>query len=678
MLLKHKPFFSLRKGFLLGIIVFLSLFSPPLIGEEKSEADPLDSIDLGEVVVEAPPEKKDKPTLDQTSSSSVLIPEENKQSQTIPQLLEQSAGVSVKRYSGLDDFSALSLRGSSPGQVAIYLDEIPLLTAQGMITDLGVIPMSAVGKVEVYRGGSPGILPESSVGGVVLLKSKTKPEEVDAGAQLKVGSFETIKAKAHYAKPWKKITSIMAVEHTRSKGDFTYKDDNGTRFNQADDQVVRRQNNDFTSNSLFSKFIIELPAQTSLALTNIFFQKNQGVPGLGTRKSLNARLDTWRDLVCLNLKKEDLGIKTLDAHLDLFFDYLNTQFNDPLAEISLSVQDTDDKTYRFGSNLRLELQVGNHQIFKLFAAQRSEYYEPLNRLGPPQSGTKSSRQIISTGLEDEIILLSDRLNIVPSLRFENLYNSGDLNINSDHQISAKLGLQARLIDQFYIQSNVYRGFRNPTFAELFGDRGALQGNPNLLPEKAFNFDLGLSYDLPAFSWLNQVHVEATYFRHDVNRLIQFVQTSSFTAQAMNMNKALIQGGEFMFTGVIGDRFRLITSYTFQQAKDTSSNPDTKGNFLPGRPKHELYSLISWDEEWTRWFSSNLYTDLRYMSGNYLDQQNLLQVTNRMLLGAGVSLSFIEKITAGFFVQNILNDRISDLIGYPLPGRSYWGSVEVKM
>ncbi|MFH1874577.1 MAG: TonB-dependent receptor [Pseudomonadota bacterium] len=669
MLLKSKPFFVVRKGFLLGVIFFLAI-----PGYLKAD----DGIDLGEVVVEAPKEKKDKPTLDQTSASTVLIPEDNKQAQTIPQLLEQSAGVTVKRYSGLDDFSALSLRGSSAGQVQIYLDEIPLLTAQGLLTDLSIIPMSAVQKVEVYRGGSPGILPESSVGGVVLLRSKAMPEKKDAAAELQLGSFETVKAKMHFAQPFKKFAPILAFEHARSKGDFTYKDDNGTRFNQADDQIVRRQNNDFASNSLFSKFVFDLPAQSTLSLTNIFFQKDEGVPGLGTRKSLNARLDTWRDLVCLNLKKKNLGLENLEGHLDLFFDYLNSQFNDPLAEISLSPQNTDDKTYRFGASARLSLQVGNHQSFKLFIAQRSEYYRPFNSLGPPQNGTNSSRQTISAGLEDEIILFSDRLRLVPSIRLENLYNKGNLAIKSDHQFSAKLGVLARLIDEFYFQGNVYRGFRNPTFTELFGDRGALQGNPNLLPEKAFNFDLGLSYDLPVFSWLEKAHVGATYFRHDVNRLIQFVQTSTFTAQAMNMNQALIQGGEFMATANFLKRLRLTTSYTYQQAKDTSNNPDTRGKYLPGRPQHEFYALISWDENWQSWLTSNLYTDLRYMSGNYLDLQNLLQVTNRVILGAGFGLTFIDKISARFTVQNILNDRISDLIGYPLPGRSYWGSIAIKI
>jgi iron complex outermembrane receptor protein len=413
-------------------------------------------------------------------------------------------------------------------------------------------------------------------------------------------------------------------------------------------------------------------------LANIFFQKNEGVPGLGSRKSLNARLTTWRDLVSFVVNKRQFLFSNLDLHLDIFFDYLNSQFVDRLAEISLTPQDTDDKTYRFGSNLRLSSRLGSHQNIRFFIAQRSEYYRPLDHLGPPQAGQKSSRQNISIGIEDEILLLSDRLSLVPSVRLENLYNSGDLPTDSDHQLSAKLGLSVRAVSELYFKANVYRGFRNPTFSELFGDRGALQGNPGLLAEKGFNFDVGFAYDVPPSSWLDGAHLEATYFRHDVNRLIQFVQTSTFTAMAMNMNQALLQGAEVMAWAKFNKRFRFTASYTYQRAKDTSNNPDTGGKFLPGRPVHELYALLGWEEKWQPWFKSGVYTDLRYMSDNFLDMQNLLKVTDRAILGAGVSLTFIDKLSASFSVQNILNDRISDLIGYPLPGRSYWGNVNIRI
>jgi len=684
----HWPFLVLRKGFLslraqqsnprklvdCFVVLFglLAMTVPlPILASEP--------VDLGEVVVESAAEKAKTPSLDRSAAATVLIPEESKQEAlTLSELLEESAGVHVKRYGGLDDFSVLSLRGSTAGQVEIYLDDIPLTAAQGAITDLGIVPLAAIGRAEVYRGGSPGMLPESTIGGVVVLKSKMKPEKRDASIYGLAGSFETIKGRASYSESLPKVSPVIAYEYARSLGDFLYKDDNGTRFNTSDDQLVHRQNNDFTSNSLFTKFIFDMPGKTSLSFTNIFFQKEQGVPGIASRQSLIARLGTWREIASAVLENGDLFSKNVMGHADIFFDYLNSQFFDPNAQISITPQDTDDKTFRFGENLRGGVDLGSHQRLKAFVAHRAEFYLPYNRLAVPAHGPQDHRNSINAGLEDEIMLFRDRLNIVPSVRVENLYNGGAFSDRSDHQFSAKLGVSVRVVDDLYWKSNIYRGFRNPTFSELFGDTGMLQGNPDLKPEKAINFDTGLSYDFPGASWFEGGHIEATYYRTSVDNLIQFVQTSNFTAKAFNMNQALLQGLEAMVDAKFLKRFKISASYTLQYAKDDSDNPDTRGKYLPGRPKHELYAMAGWHESWLPWFATNVFCDLNYMSGNYLDTQNLLKVTNRSLLGSGVSVTFADRFITSFSVQNILNERISDILGYPLPGRSYWGTLEIKI
>lgn len=657
------------KKFFLFQLVFIFLL-PSLVFSKES-------VDLGEIIVEETKKRAEKPSLDSTSAATVLIPDQSKQeSATIPKLLEQSAGVHVKRYGRLDDFSTLSLRGSSSGQVQVYLDDVPLVTAQGSVIDLSIVPLSVVDRVEVYRGGSPGILPDSAVGGVVLLKSKSSPESLCANAELSIGSFETAKGKLNYADSIKFIAPIIAYEYSRSNGAFTYLDDNGTRFNKADDAIATRENNDFSSSSLYTKLGFNLREKFSLSLTNLFFEKEEGVPGLGSRKSLNARLNRWHDIVSLALDKGNLFFEPLDGHFSFFFDYLNSKFSDPLAEVSLSAEDSDDDIFRFGSNLRLGIKAGGHQKFNIFIANRSEFYSPYDSLN--FSSNSSNRQSLNAGIEEEIRLFKDRFTLIPSIRIENLFNDGSLPTESDHQLSFKLGSMLRLVDEFYFKGNVYRGFRNPTFSELFGNMGSLQGNAGLLAEKAINFDAGLSYDIPVTKLLSLGHVETVFFRNDMDRLIQYLQTSTFTAMATNMNRALIYGIESMAVFKFLGRFRTTASYTYQSAKDASGSAATDGNYLPSRPQHELYFLLAWEEGWLSWLTSSLFYDLRYMSENYLDTQNLLRIDNRMILGSGLSVRLADRFSIFFSVQNILNDRISDLIGYPLPGRSYWGTVEIKL
>ena len=49
--------------------------------------------------------------------------------ESLAELLAEAAGVHVTQYGGLGAFSTVSLRGSSPGQVTILLDGVPLTSA---------------------------------------------------------------------------------------------------------------------------------------------------------------------------------------------------------------------------------------------------------------------------------------------------------------------------------------------------------------------------------------------------------------------------------------------------------------------------------------------------------------------------------------------------------------------
>lgn len=637
------------------------------------------AVDIGEVVVHSEATAE----LDDTAASTVIVPDKDTPlAETPTQVLEQAVGVHVKRYGGIDDFSALSLRGSSPTQVQIYLDDVPLITAQGTITDLGLIPLSALAGVEIYRGGSPGTLPESSIGGVVVFKSKPKPEKFQWNVDGGYGSFGTLKLGTSQSQPIGNASYLFAYEHFRSQGDFTYVDNNGTTYNTSDDQIMRRQNNQFAQNSFFTKVAYDHPAGWNISFIDSFLQKGQGIPGLGTRTSLTAHLDTWRNLSAVTATVPNLGTEVLTGKFNAFFDYSNSEFSDPDGDIALGPQVNDDNTYRFGEMAKFIWQAGGHQKISGMAAHRGEYYDPEVKVGAELAGGKSRRHSVNIGLEDEITLFDERLILVPSVRVENVFNhltdpTAATNGTREHQLSAKLGIKARLVDQLYFKGNAYRGFRQPTFTELFGDRGTLVGNPQLSAEKALNFDAGLGYSMPETDWMTGGYIEATYFRNYVSDLIQFLQTSQFTAKAFNLNKALIAGIEAVVRATFVDRLTVAANYTWQRARDTSGTV-TDGSYLPGRPKHELAAQIIWREQWLDDLATALTAEYRYMSDMFLDTQNLLKVTDRSIVTAGLSVTIFDRVTTAFTARNITNDRTVDTIGYPLPGRSYWGSVTVKL
>ena len=58
----------------------------------------------------------------------------------------------VVQYGGLGAFSTVSLRGAPAGQVAVYLDGVPLTSAAHGVVNLADLPVTAIERIEVYRG----------------------------------------------------------------------------------------------------------------------------------------------------------------------------------------------------------------------------------------------------------------------------------------------------------------------------------------------------------------------------------------------------------------------------------------------------------------------------------------------------------------------------------------------
>lgn len=624
-------------------------------------------------------EEKQEPSFDSTTQAQVIRPDQMPGAATsLPKLLERVAGVQIKRYGDLDDFAQVSIRGSTTDQVLIYLDGVLLNTARGGSLDLSLIPLDQVEKIEVYRGGSPGKIVDSTPGGVVYIHTKAKPEKTENILRNAVGSYYTYRGHVQRSEAFdlpegRNFFYHASFNHFRSRGDFSFLDDRGTRANQADDRIVNRQNNDFQTYDgtfIFGAGKKNLP---SWKIYENFYFKDEGIPGLGTLTSLNARLKTLRHLIHASLKSPQGAWEKTNWEGDLFLDAQKSFFQDPLGEIGVGTQDNEDTTVRFGPEFHRSWFLKN-QVISGFAAHRGEFFSPVDKLAVTPNGPLSQRHMASLGAEDEISLLDEKFLLDPSARLQIFVNklSGGSQI-TDAQVSSKLGVKFRPFAFLTLKTNLFRGFRQPTFGELFGDRGTLVGNPALAPEESLNFDIGAALQWKEISFFNDLFFEAVFFRHSAQNLIQFLQTSQFTAKAQNLDTALVQGSELSFAARAWEHFQLKSHYVYQAAKDDSNISPTRGRFLPGRPKHQLFLETEYVHRILRPFA-----ELNFIGANFLDSQNLLKVNHRTLVALGLDVDCSRSVKLSFLMKNLLNQRIGDIAGFPLPGRSYWGEILIKL
>lgn len=598
---------------------------------------------------------------------------------TLPEVLSEQAGIHLTRYGGLEEATSISIRGSDADEVSIVLDGIPLNSATGKSVDLGLFFMAGLESIDVYRGFTPLQSGNGSAAGQISLTSKKIGKKKDSSFSFGYGSFGTATGHALFSEQRNRFGWLFSTSIASTRGNFSFLDDNGTPANADDDQNVARQNNAAITVHPLLKLSYQFDDDASIQWVNHVIRKQSGVPGLSTNQSDMADLATTEWLMNLQFKKRNFFHQNLQLENLVFTRWQKSQYSDLLSEIGLGgAQDNDDDTTLFGNKLLLEAFLGDHQVASLFFLYQLELFSPENFLVTPAAGGTSRRDQWNFGIGDEIELWDRKVVLQPMFWMENIknrINNDDPsfttpvpfnNTKSHHEVSAKFQATWTPIDYLSFNSHVLRGFRFPHFSELFGDQGGVLGNPQLDPQKSLNWDAGFRLGLTSdHFWLNRLVVSGSYFDRRVDDLIQFQQNAGF-ARAENIGRARIQGVENLLEMEFFQHALLATSYTFQAAKDQATNP---GNYLPGRPEHEVNTRV---EGWIK--RVRLFTTIQWLDDNFLDPLNTRVVQDRILLNSGVTVEPLNKLFISFEAKNLTNDRVFDVVGFPLPGRSFFGRV----
>lgn len=596
---------------------------------------------------------------------------------SIPEALSETVGVRVNRFGGLGDFSTISIRGSSSEQVLIYLDGILLNEAQGGGVNVGTIPISNVESIEIYRGSSPIVFGQTGIGGIVNIKTKSAGGTRSLSAQAQYGSFDTYRLNALISDKPGRLDYVIGVDDTASKNNFKFLDNNGTQYNPSDDVVIRRLNNQFRSLNFVAKVGYDFKPNTRVGVYHNFMNTDKGVPGLGSFQSLHADLKTEEYRTGLELDQRSVLIPELDLHWDVHHIYKMEAFQDRLGEIGLGSQDNENVTEGYEVVLNPDYLLGGNQLLKGSLRVKVERFAPFDRLQQTETAI-SRRQTVSAGLEDRIVLGNDRFFLVPGFSYDVTDNTfhGESFLTTIGQDTAQPGRQRfltrqvgtlyRATDQIEARANIGRYFRPPNFFELFGDRGGTVGNPDLLPEEGLNRDAGFKYTRRFSSFIKELELQAAYFDNQVENLILFIQTSQRTSKPENIGRAGITGEELVGRMQLGDHFKISGNYTHQRAVNRSDIPSQAGKILPGRPLHEFSGKTEFFTN--RW---SLFYSYDFTAQNFLDQANQLPTRSRSVHNAGISSRLTKFVSMTFEVKNLNDSTIEDIFGFPLPGRSYF-------
>ena len=599
---------------------------------------------------------------------------------SVPELLSEAAGVQIKSSGGLGSYSTVSIRGSSSEQVNVYLDGVLLNSALGGGVNVGNIPLSHVERVEVYKGATPVGLGGDAIGGAINIVTRS-PERLHFGVGASCGTFGTAKANWMLSEQKGKLGVLLAMDYVRSDNNFRFLDDNGTRYNQDDDTWTYRRNNDFQGFNALGKIEYALRPHATLILNNNFYRSDKGIPGIGSFQSKSARLRTLRNLTEGSFILEQV-FGRMTCRLKGLSTYYASDYRDLEAEVGLGRQDNHNVTKTFGGELHVQTLLWNHQILSGVFRAGAERFKPSDRFhNTPLLDNK--RASYSAALEDEILLLGDRLSIVPSVQWDVLFSEFLGDYTHGHWIegparkqrhamfSRRVGVRLQAASWLIFKANAAKSYRAPSFYELFGDKGSVIGNTKLKPEEGFNRDVGCR--VSGKRGYTEAFVEVSYYDNRLKDAIQFIQHSQKVSKPENIGRARIRGVECAAGVNLLRHLKIEGNVTRQDARNKTElyGGIYLDKWFPNKPRYESSGRIEvFDEGWGK-----LFYEISATGKNYHDLYNKFPVPKRVLHNVGITLFGAR---SGFHItvegKNLTDNQVADLWGYPLPGRAYYAGV----
>jgi iron complex outermembrane receptor protein len=627
----------------LRTISYLAALGLVLASPLARAGDPPDApapVELPEIVVSAPGDAPPAP--DPTASVTVIdaarVAGEAKE---LGALIATAPGVAVQDQGGLGRRATVSIRGSTPGQVRVFLDGLPLDAAAGGGVDLASIPSQWISRVEVVRGVAGARHGSGALGGMVNLVTAA-PRAGAWSASATGGSFGTWRTDAQGAAAGERwgIMATGAASGTDGRFEFRH-DPTPTLSGNGDTVTLTRSNNGSLIAGGLVKGFAELGANRLDALVQ-FSRERRDLPGW----PYNLTPEDWqsesRALAALRWSRAASPGIVLSAG-----GYSRAGWLDARLE------------YLGGETVRQRGLAGGGDVGVRWTGAAGSLTgkaeASTEALRADGIGTRS-RVTLAGVLDADLLLAGDRVRLAPAVRAE---RSGRFDA-----LSAQLGGTLVIAGPLSLRANAGRSVRIPNFTELYLQQGLIEPNPSLQPEVGVGGDAGLV----AEGALGRASAGA--FATLYSDVIVYQPAPFRRLTPMNVDRALARGVEVEAATAPAPRLlglAVTGAYTFIVTETLRGSDGVLGKDLPLRPRHRVYCRAEIGGA-----PAEAHAEMHWTSHQWLDLQNTRPIPAVVTVSAGGSVRLLRSpaVRVHLELRNLLDDLShQDGFGNPLPGRT---------
>ncbi|NEQ97934.1 MAG: TonB-dependent receptor [Cyanothece sp. SIO2G6] len=578
---------------------------------------------------------------------------------TVDEALRYLPGILSEGTAGgrLGALSGQFIRGGVSAQTLILLDGRPLNDGAFGGVDLSNFTTDAVEQIEVLPGGGSVLYGSNAIGGVINIITRRSIEDgVEVSAGVTGGSFGFNDQVLQVRGATDTTRWVIGYNRTAADNDFPFRltstDFDSTRANA--EVLYNNVNFNITSN---------INDRNEVRFGLLYLSKDLAVPGgvpvpdsiSGGFNALTRDDRQETENMLLDLAYESQLSQSQDSVLTarVYLDFLDSTFDDPVA----------DNEFESPSERRTDQMAvgGQLQHAWQFASNQNITY------GLDYRHVEADNSTLDLTTGDRTVNYDDSINqwglfsryqvdILPRLS-ANLGVRQDFNDLVDGSFtSASVGIQANLTDTTTFRTNFARNFRVPSLSDLFFEPF---NNPDLDPESALSFDVGVDQELGDRGLLR-----FTFYRNDIRNAISF---NLETSTPQNIGRVRAIGIEAEATYQVFDDIFAFGNYTWNRPiiKD-GPTPDNNGNLLPFTHADSWNVGLSYENQQELYAALFLHTVRDF----FVDRGNTESLNGRTTLDFKLRVPVNDVVALNASVNNIFDAQYEEFPGFPGLGRNF--------
>jgi vitamin B12 transporter len=476
---------------------------------------PPDESDIVVVTGSATPVEYDK-----LGYSLTFVPEQLIEDQGysyVPDVLRQVPGVAVNRGGPFGAITQVRIRGAEGNHTLVLLDGIDVSSPDQGETDFSTLLSGDIEHIEVLRGPQSGLYGSNALAGVINLITRREVDGAYFNASIEGGKFSTLQIQGSGGFGNGEDYASAGFHTLTTEGYDTSPD----RTAQGVPSVGGAEPGDDEGNRIANVYL-----RGGKALSNVFridgiaryLNKDSELDGqafsppiAGLSYDDNSSTDQSQLLVggSATLSLLDGKWETIGSASYVDEERRNEGFSFPGGAPSPSGADATRTKFALQSTIKFGAP-GFGSFLTGFAESKEETYQnPCPAFCSPEQRLEQSRELAGLGAQYRAEI-ADQFYVSATARHD---DNDDFQDADTYSVAASWkvpGIGTRPHASFGA------GVTNPTFFEQFGfNPGAFIGNPDLVPEEAEGWDIGVEQTLLD----DRVVIDLTYFESTLEKEI---------------------------------------------------------------------------------------------------------------------------------------------------------------